>query len=139
MKGKRYFQVSLLLPLIVPLIVLLFFKPSFAYGGVTMILTFSLYLGGIPYVLFVIGLFFWMRRKDAREIQRMTFISPLLYAGFFVLCAVAFVPIQYLLIGDVRIEANVVLLCCVVILVLGYSYVLVVNAGYAVLKLLKVT
>ncbi len=139
MKGKRYFQVSLFLPLIVPLIVLLLFEPSFAYGRVVLILIFSLYLGGVPYLLFLIGLFFWMRRKDARDIQRMTFISPLLFAGFFVLCAVAVVPIQYLMIGQVRIEADVVFQCSVVILVLGYSYVLVVNAGYVILKLLKIT
>ena len=139
MKGKRYFQASLFLPLIVPVIVLLLFEPSFAYGGVVFILIFSLFLGGIPYLLFLIGLFVWMRKKDVHAVQRMTFFAPLLFAPMFVFCALAAVPIQYLMIGEVRIEADVVFQCCVVILVLGYAYVLVVNAGYGVLRLLKLT
>src|SRR6267142_1989991 len=138
MIAKRYFQFSLLLPLILPAMVLLLFESSLRRGSVVFILIFSLYLGGLPYLLFVIGLFFWMRGKDVRQIQRMTFIAPLLFAGFFVICVIAAIPIQFLMIGEVRIEAEVVLQCCVVILALGYAYVLVANVGYAILRAFKV-
>jgi uncharacterized membrane protein len=137
MSAKRYFQLSLLLPLILPVIVLLLFEPSFANGGIVLILMFSLYFGALPYLLFVIGLLFWMRRKDVREIQRMTFIAPLVFTGFFITCVITVIPIQLLMIGEVRIEADVVFQCCVVILTLGYAYVLVANAGYAIVKALK--
>lgn len=56
-----------------------------------------------------------------------------------VICVIAAIPIQFLMIGEVRIEAEVVLQCCVVILALGYAYVLVSNVGYAILRAVKVS
>lgn len=137
MIAKRYLQFSFLLPLIVPSLILLTAKTTFAYGAIIPILTFSLFLGGLPYLLFIIGLLICTRRKDASAIQRITFIAPLLFIPVFLLCVLVFIPIQLLMIGDVTVEANVVVGCCIVILILGYIYVAVVNAGYAILKVLK--
>jgi hypothetical protein len=96
-------------------------------------------IGGIPYVFFIGGLFFWMRNKDYRAIQRMTFIAPLLFALLF-LCIVVFivVPLQMLSTGRVRAEGNALSGLCILILMVGYFYVLLTNAGFYLLKWLGV-
>src|SRR5688572_10131474 len=97
---KRFFQISMLLPLAFPLAFcgLVYWlwgyrveasgSPLFsAVVYVALIFGYSLYLGGIPYVLFLIGLFIWMRAKTAGEVQRMTYVAPLLFIPVFTGCA----------------------------------------------------
>src|SRR5918993_3410861 len=99
MTSKRYFQISLLLPIAAPLVSLsfagLFASPSPGpapgWRVVLLLLFGSLLFGGVPYILFAAGLLFWMRGKGAREVQRMTYVAPLLFIPVFVSCAVALV------------------------------------------------
>jgi len=144
MTSKRYFQISLLLPIAAPL-VSLFIASLFAGPGplrgwrVVLLLLFgSLLLGGIPYILFAAGLFFWMRGKSAREVQRMTYVAPLLFIPVFVSCAVALAILELILSGNNKVEAGLVLLGCAVILIFGYVYVLAVNVSHAILKAIGV-
>jgi hypothetical protein len=136
MSARRYFQLSFLLPLVLPLLVRLLWSTGFrGWGSVILIIWGSLLIGGIPYVFFIGGLFFWMRNKDYKAIQRMTFIAPLLFALLF-FCIVVFiiVPLQMLSTGQVRAEGNALSGFCILILIVGYFYVLLTNAGFYLLK-----
>ncbi|MDQ3818026.1 MAG: hypothetical protein M3362_10070 [Acidobacteriota bacterium] len=133
--AKRYFQASFLLPLIVPLPVMLVASSGFrGWGAVALVLEGSLLIGGIPYILFLAGLFFWARGKNFRALQRVTYIAPLLFIPVFVYCALALIPIQILTVGEVRVEGRSVFSLCVFILILGYFYVLLANLGFHLLK-----
>ena len=140
MTSKRYFQISLLLPIAVPLVSLFFASPGPLRGWrVVLLLLFgSLLLGGIPYLLFAAGLLFWMRGKSAREVQRMTYVAPLLFIPVFVSCAVALAILELILSGTNKVEAGLVLLSCALILIFGYVYVLAVNVSHAILKAIGV-
>lgn len=133
--ARRYFQLSFLLPLILPLLALLVASPGFrGWNAVVLVLWGSLLIGGIPYVLFLAGLLYWARDKDAKAIQRVTFIAPLLLVPVFIYCAVAIIPLQILKTGEVRVEVSGVLTFCVFVLVVGYFYVLLANAVFFLLK-----
>jgi len=135
LKARRYFQLAFLLPIIFPLLAWLVARPGFRGGNwVALVLWGSLLIGGIPYILFLAGLFYWVRDKDLKAIQRLTFLAPLLFIPVFVYCAAAIIPLQILKTGEVRVEGSVVFNFCIFILVLGYFYVLLANAGFYLLK-----
>lgn len=137
MSEKRFLQLSFLLPIVLPLLVLLFTDGKFGYGETFGILTLSLTLGGIPYLLFLACLFLWMRDKNAKKIQRMTFFAPILFVPVFLLCVLLFAPIQLIITGNIDISGGIVFICCVFIIILGYSYVLFVNGAYLLFKAFK--
>ena len=134
MGEKRFFQLSFLLPIVLPLLLIFVANPTF---GLVSILTLSLILGGVPYLLFITGLFFWMRNKNAKDIQRMTFVAPLLFIPVFLLSVLVFLPIQLITTGTIDVNAGIVFICCVFIIILGYLYVLVVNGVYFLFRALK--
>src|SRR3954464_4910453 len=108
MSARRYFQLSFLLPIVLPLLVSLFAKATLTgWGSIVFLLWGSLLIGGIPYVFFIGGLFYWMRNKNYKAIQRMMFIAPPLFALMFILGAVFIIaPLQLLTTGRVRVEGN---------------------------------
>jgi len=138
MKAKRYFQISLFLPLIVPsvcgLIVLVTGKWGSMMDGSLVyelmgVLWFSLLYGGGPYLVFLAGALIWSRHETVERIQGFTFVAPLIYA---------------LILG-----ASVILFCLITVdadgmsdafpfglfgIVFGYLYVIPVNALYGLLK-----
>jgi tetratricopeptide (TPR) repeat protein len=134
-RARRYFLFSFLLPIILPLVTLLVTRAGFreSNSGV-LILWGSLLIGGVPYILFLAALFYWARDKDFKAIQRVTPIAPLLFIPVFVYCALAIIPLQILKTGEVRVEGNVVFNFCILILILGYFYVLLANGGFYLLK-----
>lgn len=135
MRARRYFQLSFLLPIILPLPALLVARPGLrGWNSVILVLWGSLLIGGIPYLLFLAGLFYWIRDKDFKAIQRVTFIAPLLFIPVFVYCAAAIIPLQILKTGEVRVEGSGVFTFCIFILIIGYFYVLLANAGFYLLK-----
>lgn len=137
MSEKRFLQLSFLLPIVLPLLVLPFSDSREGFGDLFGILAASLILGGMPYLLFLACLFFWMRDKNAKEIQRMTFFAPILFVPVFLLCVLLFAPIQQMITGKVDINGGIVFICCVFIIILGYVYVLAVNGAYLLFKALK--
>ena len=78
----RAYKLSLLLPIIVPILFApaLFFIRSIGESGATVLMTilYSLVYGGIPYLILVGILLFWMRGKDETQIRRALLLSPLL-------------------------------------------------------------
>jgi hypothetical protein len=134
MTPRRYFQVSVLLPVLVQVPIMLLLGRTSQFIALAYLLYYSTIIGGLPYLLFFIGVLVWTRGQDWRTIQRMTFISPVLFAAFFLVCAVVVITIQYFMLGKVRVEANELPGFCFVFLMIGYVYVLLINAGYFILR-----
>ena len=136
MRAKSYFKLSFLLPIVLPFVALPFAEMG---GGLLNALAFilwgSLIIGGIPYALFLIWLFYWMHDKDYRAIQRMTFVVPLLFVMVFFLGATfIFTPLQVLSLGESRIEGSGLVGFCFFILIVGYFYVGLTNGGFYLLR-----
>jgi hypothetical protein len=118
-------------------------------GGVVffpaLILFFSVYLGGIPYLLMLAGLFVWMRGKTAASVQRMTYFLPLLYIPVFSGCTAIFIFFKRLLNPssgpyleiDLQHPFAFILLCDLFILVVGFCYVVAMNTLFQLFKWLR--
>ena len=133
MKARLYFQLSFLLPIILPLLV--WIMGGFDLGnGILAVLILSLVVGGIPYLFFLAGFFCWVTGKDLRSIQRFTFLAPLLFIPVFLACGFVVMLPKMRLGEELRNMSNWVLGFSYVILFVGYFYVILVNAGYYLLR-----
>ena len=109
MQATTYYRLSLAVPLILPLIV----WP----------LLFSLQYGGVPYLLFVGGLLYWMRGKSEEQVERAASFAPLLMAIIYLVVYAIDRLTAHMAIrtwGDYEFFAGVGIPC---ILLLGYGYV----------------
>jgi hypothetical protein len=125
---RRYFQASLALPLVVPLFMGLvaFLSPSEVLDGFAAIFLFSLVLGGIPYLLFVVGILIWSRCQSVSAIRRLSYFAPLLYV-----MATAGLGLIALFFGaSIQEVAGFVAIFSVYALLFGYLYVFIVNFVY---------
>jgi hypothetical protein len=113
MELRRYYQLSLSLPLVVPACCELFSQPR---APARTILLSSMLFGGIPYVVFAIGVLWRLRRQPASAYRNFSTVAPLVYS--FVLFAYC------LLLGGPG--AAVIFLPWA--LGLGYSYVALAHA-----------
>jgi len=127
-RERRFLQVSLFVPLVLPLVFTPLYSPSQASVGTTIagILLVSLVFGGIPYLLLVLGLLWWGRSQRAVDMVWAGWMMPLFLA-----------PLSGLLVGAVmaydaspgrRLEAATLYggLSLIYSLVLGYAYVALV-------------
>jgi hypothetical protein len=97
----------------------------------------SLFIGGIPYLLFLAGFFFWVPGKDLKSIQRFTLLAPLLFIPVFVSCVFLVILLQSLSTGSPSQFSSVIdwfIAFCLCILLIGYFYVILTNAGYYLLR-----
>jgi hypothetical protein len=134
----RAYKLSLLLPIIVPILLApaLFFIRSLGESGATVLMTilFSLVYGGIPYLILVGILLFWMRGKDEKQIRRALLLSPLLmlvifqvYAGLWIAFLSEATPKINQFMGSLIILSPFVLL-------FGYIYV---GIAFGIIELWK--
>lgn len=123
LKPTTFFRVALAVPLVVPFAVL-----PFGMNAVVGVFLLSLAFGGVQYVLFAGALFLAIGRfRSAERITRLSFWAPVL-----------FVPVQaagWLLYvqhsePQGQFEPSQLLPGAVYSLLLGYAYVVVVNAVY---------
>jgi hypothetical protein len=84
MTVQRFYRLSLLLPLLLPLPFLA--TGSTASSALGMLLAFSLVYGGIPYAILACGLLFWLHDRDEHEINIMLFLAPWLMMPLQILC-----------------------------------------------------
>lgn len=135
MKAKSYFQLSLLMPLVLPLLLYVAGVASFqGWGAVALIVVYSLLLGGVPYVIFLAGALAWLRGRDARAARRLTLAAPPIFASVFTGCAMLLVLIQILQLGEIRVGTSFVVAGCVIGLILGYAYVALAHLGFYLLR-----
>jgi hypothetical protein len=135
MKARLYFQLSFLLPIILPLLAWLTAGFNSNLGnGISTVLILSLVVGGIPYLLFLAGFFCWVPGNDLRSIQRFTFLAPLLFIPVFLACGFVVMLPKMRLGEELRNMIDWVLGFSYLILIVGYFYVILVNAGYYLLR-----
>ena len=84
-----FMRLALAVPVLVPVLTILlsFLIQAVRGSGEATDLTrwatfffFSLLIGGLPYLLFVVAVVLWSRGKSARAVFRFSFVTPLLYA-----------------------------------------------------------
>jgi hypothetical protein len=108
---ERFYRWSAALPIAIPLVLASLVWSVSALGqrpidvgelplvwqwvvGASIYLTFSLAIGGIPYFVFSIAVFFAIRGRSARHYLWASLLAPALFAVFLVLCVFGFVAIS---------------------------------------------
>ena len=137
MSAQIYFRLSLVIPLISPW--LAYFLDRIIYSdspvsNVVLALLQTLKLGGLPYLVLAFLLLRWMRLKEAEKIRDILFFTPFIYTLFYGLALLIYMIIQEKLDEFFpRLYENFL-----VILYIGYIYVIIINIGYSGLRLLNV-
>jgi hypothetical protein len=122
---KSFYQGSLLLPLVVPLIaygILRWTEPSEDLGMFLGVLVVSLYAAGLPYTVLAVALLWWGRAKTAADFRSAAFWSPFMLVPIFLI---------YIVLASGSFEGvadlgNIVF-TTFFILVIGYLYVFAVD------------
>lgn len=129
-----YYRRAMFLPLVLPFAAMPLYPlidgaalpglVAFAIG----LLFWSLVIGGVPYVVFLVLFLRWMRGKTARRVRRAVLMAPLRYTSvLFAWVLVWVVPLALLDGGRLETRAVWALTACA--LVVGYAYVALAEAG----------
>ena len=124
--GKAYFLLSLFLPIITPLAILPFAFNNF----ITELFTFSLWFGGVPYLILSIGVIIWAKNKNENQLRKLTYVLPILFV--MVMGIVYLLIMLYVLGADFNIKEFLHFFVGLAVygFALGYFYVIVVNIIY---------
>jgi len=117
------YRACIWLPIVVPAVLILIvtmFGLRLSAGVVGEMIAYSLIWGGLPYTVLAAWATWWVGGRPEAEIRRLMFRAPLLMVGVFVPLALA----TGLGVGALGPFSGVALLGAVVIVLLGYSYVL---------------
>ena len=127
---RRFLQLSLVLPLAVPLAIGLMARltSSEVVDVFAAIFLLSLAFGGLPYLLFVTAILFWSRNKSVRAIRRLSYFSPLLFVLATAALSLAAIPFGIAL----REIFLFIVIFSVYALLFGYLYVFVINYLYEI-------
>ena len=127
---RRFLQLSLVLPLAVPLAIGLMARltSSEVVDVFAAIFLLSLAFGGLPYLLFVTAILFWSRNKSVRAIRRLSYFAPVLFALATAALRLAAIPFGIAL----REIFLFVVIFSVYALLFGYLYVFVINYLYEI-------
>jgi hypothetical protein len=142
MKESRFYRLSLALPLAVPLLIaplgFLHARLPLWLVWVLVYTEFSGVIGGVPYLILIVGILYWSRRKSDAQFKRALALSPILMlplAGVMVALALSgeawFKPENALPLSD-----TILMFLGLVpfILGFGYVYVLLVFSSASILK-----
>jgi len=147
MTAKKYFKWVFLSPLILPFVVLLVEQlislfTGWDFGELTGLLLGSVIFGGIPYLIFLVGFYRWIRGKSENQIHFYSYLFPVFYMLIFLICLVVYIPVvrpesfdnlfsfltseylwdSYYTFGKITVF-------------IAYSYIILINAGYWALKI----
>lgn len=140
MDVNKLYKISLSFPLIVPIL----FTPLFfifnrlmneTVAIVFLTIIYSGLVGGIPYLIIAIILFRWMNDKSEMQIRKALLLSPLFMIALF--------SFGYLFLGvilsndffqELKKISMAIIACDVLILIFGYSYVLITFAFVKIFK-----
>ncbi len=127
LSGKRYFQSSLALPLLFPLL-----GYVFPESVIMMILFTAIIIGGAPYLLLAAGILWWSRRRDEHALRRLSYVLPLIYLPLLILALFLWTTLSTGTLPEAGRFAQSILDFSGYTLVIGYGYVLLVNLIYEV-------
>lgn len=122
MSVATFYRLCVWLPSVIPAVLIVVVNSlglRDAVGWVGELVAFSLFYGGVPYIVLALWATWWVGGRTEPEIRRLMFRAPLYMVG-------AFVPLALLIglaVGAVGPWAGVAGLGAVVIVVLGYAYV----------------
>lgn len=133
MSVKTYYRWALLLPLVLPALALPLARVDLLPPGVdvlVMLLTWSLMVGGIPYVLFAAGFLVWMGRVPEDRVRGGILLSPVIYTAVLIACFSALLAVD----GGLRSSRDSLQLFGAFGLAFGYAYVGLAELGRALLR-----
>jgi len=125
---KRFYRISIWLPVLVPLaagvisaVLIRVLGTPPGVVGVTLQFVASLIFFGVPYIPFALLATWWIRKADEYEIRRVMFLMPILMTAVAcVLCVV-----MMMISNRVSLWLEVAVLAATVILLVGYGWVLI--------------
>lgn len=132
MSARSYYRWALALPLLVPALLspLMLLDPAPAGVRVVMLfLSWSVLIGGVPYVLFAIGFLLWMRGRPNHAVRKGIYMSPLVFAVWLMVCLSLFLAVD----GTLGSSSEFVGLFAIFGVVFGYGYVGLAEVGRALL------
>ncbi len=124
--GKKYFLATLALPVVIPVL----FGITGTENALVAILITSLVFGGIPYLVLCAFVIVWARNRDEKQIRKLSYIVPLIFAAIFFVFLYAWMMIEKKGFPDFTEFSQVYALFGGYCLVIGYAYILVVNFVY---------
>ena len=149
MSAKQYFKYAYLCPLVLPFMVLLIetlIRPfmGWHFGQLTGLLLGSVFFGGIPYLIFLIGFYQWIKEKNGTQIHFASYLFPVFYLLVFLIWLIIYI----LIIRPENFDNIFSLLSSEylwdayftfgkIAVVVAYSYIFLINLGYWVLKICK--
>ena len=147
MTAKQYFKYAFLSPLILPFIILGVDIVTGSFidwqsSQLTGFLLATVFIGGIPYLIFLIGFYQWIKDKIGKQIHFFSYLFPVFYLLIFLICLAVYIPIvrpesfdgifsflisehlwdAYFLFGKIAV-------------VVAYLYIILINLGYWVLRI----
>src|SRR5215831_15733789 len=126
MSVKRYFQLSYVWPVVLPVVALVFSGGAMANWAQELCRE-LLYSGGVPYALYAGAMLIWSRDKEGASVRRSTYLAPLLFLPAMAITLVIAVGRASTYSQDPAQLVAVVFLYGMVltipVLVLGYFYV----------------
>src|SRR4029450_9933470 len=134
MPTRRWFQLSLLLPIAVPVLLWPFVTAKGAFQALSWVAVGSLVVGGVPYVPFALYVTRAMDRAEQRRVIELAWLAPLAFApveALFVALALGVTSVGR---GDALRTAAAGLAAgaffAAWVLVVGYVYVILATLGY---------
>ncbi len=124
--GKVYFLASLLLPVIVPLSIL----PIAFNNLLTALLIFSLWFGGVPYLIMSFGVIIWAKNKNETQLRKLSYVLPLLFVLVMVIVYLLFILYVQGLDFNMTEFVQIIIAFAGYAVAIGYFYVIVVNIIY---------
>jgi len=147
MNAKQYFKYAYLSPLILPFIVMLLeiligSLTGWDFGELTGLLLLSVFFGGIPYLVFLIGFYQWIKEKNGKQIHAFSYLFPVFYMLVFLIWLAVYIPVVRpesfdnlfsFLISEILWGAYYTFGKLAV--VVAYAYIFLINLGYWALRI----
>jgi hypothetical protein len=130
MTTKTFYEIALTTPLWLPILI----KPLAHFDalvGLVELFTFSLIYGGIPYLVFLGGVYLNFRRQNGQRLRDASVLFPIIFTGVLLLGLTILGIINFKWVGILITMA----VCFVLLgLAFGYAYVALIALIYRLLR-----
>ncbi len=130
----KAYKLSLILPLVIPLLLspLFFIKINLPewLGTIIFFTIYSGIIGGVPYLLLILFLLWWMRYKDESSIRRILLLSPIIMIPIFLIFVEVISLLRFGIKKSVSEFSEVFLFYTPFVLIFGYAYVVFVISSF---------
>src|SRR5215471_2769895 len=136
MSAKRYFQLSYVWPVVLPVAVLLLPRGA-VEDWIQQVCREVLYSGGAPYAVFAGALLLWSGGKEGPSVRRSTYLAPVLFLPVLGMSLVIAAHRETYQPNPGQLALAVVvygMIFAIPVLILGYCYVGLVNLGFVILR-----